>query len=59
MENSNYTLWSELKKHHGHNLTVDCYKYSDKLMNIIYKMIEPNEDDRFDFEDLSMELKKK
>ena len=33
-------------------------KYSDKLMNIIYKMIEPNEDDRFDFEDLSMELKK-
>ena len=31
-------------------------KYSDKLMNIIYKMIEPNEDDRFDFEDLSIEL---
>ena len=33
-------------------------KYSDKLMNIIYKMIEPNEDDRFDFEDLSIELDK-
>ena len=33
-------------------------KYSDKLMNIIYKMIDPNEDERFDFEDLSMELSK-
>ena len=33
-------------------------KYSDKLMNIIYKMIEPNEDERFDFEDLSIELDK-
>ena len=33
-------------------------KYSDKLMNIIYKMIEPNEDERFDFEDLSIELNK-
>ena len=31
-------------------------KYSDKLMNLIYKMIEPNEDDRIDFEDLSIEL---
>ena len=33
-------------------------KYSDKLINIIYKMIEPNEDLRYDFEDLSMELEK-
>ena len=31
-------------------------KYSDKLMNIIYKMIDPNEDERYDFEDLSIEL---
>ena len=34
-------------------------KYSDKLMNIIYKMIDPNEDERYDFEDLSIELKEK
>lgn len=34
MEDSNYILWDELKKHHGHNLTVDCYKYSDKLINV-------------------------
>ena len=27
-------------------------------MNLIYKMIEPNEDLRLDFEDLSMELDK-
>ena len=33
-------------------------KYSDKLMNLIYKMIDPNEDERFDFEDLSIELEK-
>ena len=33
-------------------------KYSDKLMNLIYKMIDPNEDQRFDFEDLSIELDK-
>ena len=33
-------------------------KYSDKLMDLIYKMIEPNEDLRLDFEDLSMELDK-
>ena len=31
-------------------------KYSDKLMNIVYKMIDPNEDERYDFEDLSIEL---
>ena len=33
-------------------------KYSEKLMNIIYKMIEPNEDLRLDFEDLAIELDK-
>ena len=33
-------------------------KYSDKLMNMIYKMIDPNEDHRYDFEDLSVELAK-
>ena len=33
-------------------------KYSEKLINIVYKMIEPNEDLRFDFEDLSVELEK-
>ena len=33
-------------------------KYSEKLINIVYKMIEPNEDLRFDFEDLSIELEK-
>jgi serine/threonine protein kinase len=32
------------------------HQYSDKLMNIIYKMIEPNEDQRLDFEDLLEEL---
>jgi hypothetical protein len=32
--------------------------YSDKLMNLIYKMIEPNEDQRIDFEDLMEELNK-
>ena len=31
---------------------------SDKLINIIYKMIEPDEDSRYDFEDLNIELKK-
>ena len=34
-------------------------KYSENLMNIIYKMIDPNEDERYDFEDLSIELKEK
>ena len=33
-------------------------KYSDKIMNLIYKMIDPNEIERFDFEDLSLELQK-
>ena len=33
-------------------------KYSDKLMNIIYKMVDTDEDLRFDFEDLSNELEK-
>ena len=33
-------------------------KYSDKLINIIYRMIDPIEDTRFDFEDLSIELEK-
>ena len=33
-------------------------KYSNQLINIIYKMIEPNEDLRYDFEDISMELEK-
>ena len=33
-------------------------KYSDKLINLIYKMIDPDEDSRFDFEDLSLELEK-
>ena len=33
-------------------------KYSDKIMNLIYKMIDPNESERFDFEDLSLELQK-
>ena len=32
--------------------------FSEKLINLVYKMIEPNEDLRFDFEDLSNELKK-
>ena len=40
------------------NKYISKIKYSDKLMNIIYKMIEPNEDERFDFEDLSIELEK-
>ena len=34
------------------------YLYSDKLMKLIYKMIEPNEDQRIDFEDLMEELNK-
>ena len=34
------------------------HQYSDKIMNIIYKMIEPNEDQRLDFEDLLEELDK-
>ena len=34
-------------------------KYSNKLMNIVYKMIDPNEDERYDFEDLSIELNEK
>ena len=34
------------------------HQYSDKFMNIIYKMIEPNEDQRLDFEDLLEELGK-
>ena len=33
-------------------------KYSDKLINILYKMIEPSEDLRFDFEDLNIALEK-
>ena len=33
-------------------------KYSEKLLNIVYKMIDPSEDLRFDFEDLSFELDK-
>ena len=33
-------------------------KYSEKFMKIIYGMIEPNEEIRFDFEDLSLELNK-
>ena len=32
--------------------------FSQKLINLLYKMIEPNEDLRFDFEDLSNELTK-
>ena len=31
--------------------------FSNKLINLIYKMIEPNEDSRYDFEYLSNELK--
>ena len=31
--------------------------FSKKLINLVYKMIEPNEDLRYDFEDLSNELK--
>ena len=30
--------------------------FSQKLINLLYKMIEPNEDLRYDFEDLSNEL---
>lgn len=41
-----------IDKHIVHHL------YSDKLMNLIYKMIEPNEDQRIDFEDLMEELNK-
>ncbi len=33
-------------------------KYSEKFMKIIYGMIEPNEEIRFDFEDLFLELNK-
>ena len=33
-------------------------KYSDKLINIVYKMIEPNEDLRYGFEDLNYVLDK-
>ena len=32
--------------------------YSKKLINLVYKMIEPNEDLRYDFEDLANELNK-
>ena len=32
--------------------------YSDKLFSIVYKMIEPNEDIRYDFEDLSLAIEK-
>ena len=32
--------------------------YSEKLINLIYKMVEPDEDLRCDFEDLSVELQK-
>ena len=32
--------------------------YSKKLIDLVYKMIEPNEDLRFDFEDLANELDK-
>ena len=31
--------------------------YSKKLIDLIYNMIEPNEDLRYDFEDISNELK--
>ena len=41
-----------IDKHIVHHL------YSDKLMKLIYKMIEPNEDQRIDFEDLMEELNK-
>ena len=37
------------------NVNVDG-KYSEKFMKIIYGMIEPNEEIRFDFEDLFLEL---
>ena len=40
------------------NKYIDKNKYSEKLINIVYKMIDPNEDSRFDFEDLSIELEK-
>ena len=33
-------------------------RYSDEFMKIIYGMIEPNEETRFDFEDLFSELNK-
>ena len=32
--------------------------FSDKLINLLYKMIEPDENIRYDFEDLSKELSK-
>jgi len=46
------SIISCIDKHIVHHL------YSDKLMNLIYKMIEPNEDQRIDFEDLLEELNK-
>ena len=33
-------------------------RYSDKFMKLIYGMIEPNEEIRYDFEDVSFELNK-
>ena len=33
-------------------------RYSDKFMKLIYGMIEPNEEIRYDFEDVSLELNK-
>ena len=40
------------------NKYITKQNYSDKLINIIYKMIDPDEDSRYDFEDLNIELEK-
>ena len=40
------------------NKFLDKNKYSDKLIRIIYEMVDLDEDKRFDFEQLEKELKK-
>ena len=49
--NSMKAIISCLNKNFNKNI------FSEKMMNLVYKMIEPNEDLRYDFEDLSNELK--
>ena len=40
------------------NKNINKNIFSEQMMNLIYKMIEPNEDLRYNFEDLSNELSK-
>ena len=41
------------------NTFIDKSKYSEKLIQVIYKMIELDENKRFDFEELEKELKRR